>query len=128
MASLIGSRLTGSALPLDDNRRSNRGPAGISPVLPAGILARLRAVRDNLAPVGQETIDYILANQRDVIRMSITELADRLQISEGSVVRVCKQIGMKGFADLGSTVEEVQMCYHSRYGLSNHRPAGYERE
>jgi DNA-binding MurR/RpiR family transcriptional regulator len=85
---------------LDDNRRSNRGPAGISHVLPEGILARLRAVRDKLAPVGQETIDYILANQHDVIRMSITELAETLQISEGSVVRVCKQIGMKGFADL----------------------------
>lgn len=76
-----------------------RGPAGISPALKEGVLARLFSIRENLGTVGQRIANYVLSNPEEVIRMSVTELAKAVNVSEGSVVRLCQQIDMKGFAD-----------------------------
>ncbi|MDX2137808.1 MAG: MurR/RpiR family transcriptional regulator [Chloroflexota bacterium] len=79
-------------------RRS--GPAGTSTNGSDGTLARITAIRDQLPPVGQRIADYVLANATDIIHMSVTELAEAVDVSEGSVVRLCQQIGLKGFQDL----------------------------
>jgi len=62
-----------------------------------GVVSRLQGVRDGLPPTGQRIADFILANAADVIHMSVTEVAERTQASEGSVVGLCQQIGAKGF-------------------------------
>lgn len=67
---------------------------------PGGILIRLRGMRDSLSPVSQRIIDYIIEHQADVIHMSVSEVAAAVGVSIGSVVRVCQQIGLKGFQDL----------------------------
>jgi DNA-binding MurR/RpiR family transcriptional regulator len=79
-------------------RRS--GPAGTSTNGTEGTVARITAIRDSLSPVGQKIADFILSHAADIVHMTVTEVAEALEVSEGSVVRLCQQIGLKGFQDL----------------------------
>ncbi|MFQ3566188.1 MAG: MurR/RpiR family transcriptional regulator [Aggregatilineales bacterium] len=81
-------------------RKSSRGPAGLSENAPEGLLVRLAALRESLSPVSKRVIDYILEYQDEIVHMSVSEVAAAVGVSIGSVVRVCQQIGMKGFQDL----------------------------
>ena len=65
-----------------------------------GALARLVALRGTLAPTGRRIADYIIANAADVVHMSVTELAERTQASEGSVIGLCQQLEARGFQHL----------------------------
>jgi DNA-binding MurR/RpiR family transcriptional regulator len=77
-----------------------RGPAGSSNDAPDGILVRLTVASQRLSPVSKRVIDYILAHKQQIVHMSVSEVAAAANVSIGSVVRVCQQIGMKGFQDL----------------------------
>lgn len=44
--------------------------------------------------------DAILQNPEEVINLSITELAERSDVSESTVVRFCKTLGYKGYYEL----------------------------
>ena len=63
----------------------------------SGVLARLVGIRASLAPTSQRIADFIVGNAADVVHMSVTEIAERTQASEGSVVGLCQQIGARGF-------------------------------
>lgn len=77
-----------------------RGPAGISDEPTTGILVRLNALRSNLPTASLQVANYILHNPERVMRKSVTEVAEASGVSEGTVVRLCKQLGVKGFQDL----------------------------
>jgi DNA-binding MurR/RpiR family transcriptional regulator len=57
-------------------------------------------MRDSLPATGQRIADYILQNPNNVVTMSVTEVAEAANASEGSVVRVCHRVGTRGFQDL----------------------------
>lgn len=78
----------------------SRGPAGASPNTAQGILARLHNMSGTLSATGKRIAEYILAHPNDVVHMSVTEVAEAAQASEGSVVRLCHMIETKGFQDL----------------------------
>lgn len=82
------------------SEKSGRGPAGSSGNASHGILVRLTTSREGLSPVSQRIIDYILEHKEQVVHMSVSEVATAARVSIGSVVRVCQQVGMKGFQDL----------------------------
>ena len=63
-------------------------------------LVRLRHLRDGLPPTARRIAAYVENNAHEVIRMSITELAERSGASEGSVVGFCRRIGASGFQEL----------------------------
>ena len=65
-----------------------------------GVLTRLAAIRPSLGAAGQRIADFIVDHASDVVHMSVTEVAERAQASEGSVVGLCQQIGAKGFQNL----------------------------
>ncbi len=77
-----------------------RGPAGVSAEPTLGLLARLAAIRNMLPSASQQVADYILNQPELIVRQSITEVAEIAGVSEGTVVRLCKQLGVKGFQDL----------------------------
>ncbi len=96
--------------------RTQRGPAGTSEAGAQGILARLRSAHESLSSTGQRIADYVLANPQQVVRMSVTELADACEVSVGSVVRLCHQVDTRGFQDLKISlarelVEPVQFIH-----------------
>ena len=65
-----------------------------------GVISRLKAVRGSLPPTSQRIADFIVANAAEVVHMSVTEVADRTEASEGSVIGLCRQIGASGFQKL----------------------------
>ncbi len=65
-----------------------------------GVLSRLMAIKPSLGTTGRRIADFIVANADSVVHMSVTEVAERTQASEGSVVGLCRQIGAKGFQNL----------------------------
>ncbi len=64
------------------------------------MLAALRGLTPSLPPTARRIAAHILANREEVIRMSITELADQIGASEGSIVGLCQRLGAKGFQEL----------------------------
>jgi RpiR family transcriptional regulator, carbohydrate utilization regulator len=65
-----------------------------------GVLGRLAALREGLSPTARRIAEFVLANASDVVDMSVTEVAERTQSSEGSVVGLCQQLGARGFQQL----------------------------
>ncbi|MFO1079080.1 MAG: MurR/RpiR family transcriptional regulator [Reyranellaceae bacterium] len=66
----------------------------------ASILTLIRHSSAGLPPTARRIAEYIGAHAQDVIRMSITELAEQAEASEGSVVGLCRRLGVDGFQEL----------------------------
>lgn len=54
----------------------------------------------------QAVCDYIAAHGRQIIHMSITEVAEQCKISEASLVRLSKKLGYKGFQALKISIAQ----------------------
>jgi DNA-binding MurR/RpiR family transcriptional regulator len=81
---------------------SNRRPSGAAPeesVL-GNVTARIRAALPAMAPSGRRIGTAILADPTAIIHLTVTDVAELTRTSEPTVVRFCKEIGLKGFADL----------------------------
>lgn len=65
-----------------------------------GFLFQIQREYENMNANERALCDYIRANSRDIIHMTITELADKCDTSEASVVRLSKKLGYKGFQAL----------------------------
>lgn len=81
-----------------------RGPAGVSKQPTLGLLVRLASIRDKLPTALQAVADLILEKPETIVRQSVTEVAEAASVSEGTVVRLCKQLGVKGFQDLKTSL------------------------
>ena len=66
----------------------------------ASVLARLQTLLPNLRDTERKIADYILSHAEEVIYLSITELADRTDTSEASVIRFAQRLGYPGYAAL----------------------------
>lgn len=64
------------------------------------LMLKMQTLKETLSRTERKVIDYILAHPREVIYLSITGLAERSGVSDATVVRVCKRIGMEGYQDL----------------------------
>lgn len=65
-----------------------------------GLLARVRHGQVGLPPTARRIAAFIEKNAEQVIRMSITEVAEQTNASEGSVVSLCRRLGASGFQEL----------------------------
>jgi RpiR family carbohydrate utilization transcriptional regulator len=65
-----------------------------------GLLARIRHLQADLPPTARRIAAHVEAHAQEVIRMSITELAEQTDASEGSIVGVCRRLGASGFQEL----------------------------
>jgi DNA-binding MurR/RpiR family transcriptional regulator len=55
---------------------------------------------EELTPVEKCVADYIHENGRQVVHMSVRELADQAGVAKSAVLRCCKALGFSGFPDL----------------------------
>lgn len=87
-------------------RAAGSGPAGAAQGAVAGVLpganglARLQGILPQLKAAERRVADVLLAQPDDVVRISITELAERSQVSEATVVRLSRKLGFSGFQEL----------------------------
>lgn len=63
-------------------------------------LGELQNLYGGLKGAEKRVGDYLLRNPREVIHQSITEMAQRCESSEATIVRLCKKLGCKGFQDM----------------------------
>jgi len=63
-------------------------------------LIKIRGAYSTLKKTEQRIANAILRNPEEVISLSVTELAEKSEASESSVVRFCKSLGYKGYYEL----------------------------
>lgn len=79
----------------------NSGARPESPHRPVdNALARIHAAMPQMSRIAARIAEFVLARPADVVGMSITELADAAEASEGSVINFCRGIGLSGFQQL----------------------------
>ncbi len=66
---------------------------------PKGALSQLRAEREHLTPTLRRAADYFLEHPQTVLYQSITDAADACDCAESSIIRLCRELGFKGFQD-----------------------------
>ncbi|WP_124066998.1 MurR/RpiR family transcriptional regulator [Clostridium sp. E02] len=62
-------------------------------------LTRIRTEYNQFTRAEKKVADYILQNTRDVLFMSITDLADACEVGDTSVFRFCKTLELKGYQE-----------------------------
>lgn len=65
-----------------------------------GIRERLSALRDGSSPAASRIAAFLADRAADVVHMSVTEVAEKVGVSEGSVINLCRQAGANGFQHL----------------------------
>lgn len=86
---------------MDDDRTNGlraSAPAGNRPIENA--LTRIRIAQPTLARSAQRIADFVLAQPQDIVGMSVTEIAEAVDVSEGSIINFCRSIGLSGFQQL----------------------------
>ena len=63
-------------------------------------IQHLQANYSTLRKSEKKIADYLQQHAHERLDVSITELAKRLQVSETTVSRFCRVIGLRGFQDL----------------------------
>ena len=64
------------------------------------VLRVLRAKSDDLHAAERRVAGYVLAAPDKVIYQSISEVAENAGVSEPTVIRFCRALGLKGYHDL----------------------------
>jgi DNA-binding MurR/RpiR family transcriptional regulator len=95
--------------------RTPRKSAAKRPPL-EGVRERLRSLRADLSPTAGRIAAFLADNAADVVHMSVTEVAERVGASEGSVINLCRELGANGFQHLKiaiaqDLVEPVQFIH-----------------
>ena len=79
------------------------GGGAVSPeleALPEGVQARLRTVYRSLPDAEQQVARFIEQSPDEFIRRPIKLLAQRIGVSEATIIRCCRSIGFQGMRDL----------------------------
>lgn len=63
-------------------------------------LLKIRQLKDNVSDSQKEVLNYIISNPNEVTHLTIRELAEKTYSSPSSIVRLCREIGFKGFTEL----------------------------
>ncbi|MDQ0361436.1 MurR/RpiR family transcriptional regulator [Breznakia pachnodae] len=63
------------------------------------LLIKLEALLPHLTNAEAKVANYILLYRENILSMSIKELAKDCEVSEPTVVRLCRELGLKGYSD-----------------------------
>jgi DNA-binding MurR/RpiR family transcriptional regulator len=71
----------------------------VAPVKVPGSFVRIQGTYASLRTAEQRVADYILKAPEELIYLTVTELAEKTNTSESTVVRLCQKIGYKGYQE-----------------------------
>lgn len=76
----------------------------------SNILERIKEKKGHFRESEEKVANYILTHWREVLHLPITELAEKIGVSEATIVRMCKKMGFRGFQELKITLvtEKIQ--------------------
>jgi RpiR family carbohydrate utilization transcriptional regulator len=64
-----------------------------------GSFVRIQGAYASLRAAEQRVADFVLRHPEELIYLTVTELAERTETSESTVVRLCQKIGYKGYQE-----------------------------
>jgi DNA-binding MurR/RpiR family transcriptional regulator len=82
------------------NAKRNGRSTGSEPAAVPATRARIQSMLPSMGPVAQRIGSFVVEHPEEVVHMSVSEVAERTDCSEGSVVGFCKMLGTKGFQEL----------------------------
>jgi len=65
-----------------------------------GGLVRLREILSDITPSERKVAEFILSSPKEMIGMSVAQLAQQSGGSQAAVIRLCKSMGLKGYQEL----------------------------
>lgn len=83
------------------------------------LLINIRNGSSELSPILEKVGRFITENPDFVMRHTISELADSIDTSEGSITRFCRAFGFKGFSDFRTALAMEQGAARSEDSASN---------
>lgn len=87
--------------PVTTAARTPRGRAASTDNRPVeNALGRIRAAQPGMAKSAQRIAQFILERPADIVGMSVTELSEATEVSEGSIINFCRSIGLSGFQQM----------------------------
>lgn len=63
------------------------------------LLSQVKAIREQLRPSERKLADYIVDAPREVLDLSMTEVAQRAGVSQPTIARFCHALGFSGFRE-----------------------------
>lgn len=66
----------------------------------SALMMKIHSYESSMSAAEKRISNYLLEHGGEIIHMSITELASSSNVSEATVVRFCRRLGMKGYQDL----------------------------
>jgi DNA-binding MurR/RpiR family transcriptional regulator len=64
------------------------------------VLEKIKEKKHLFRESEEKVANYILTRWQEVLHLPITELAERIGVSEATIVRMCKKMGFRGFQEL----------------------------
>jgi DNA-binding MurR/RpiR family transcriptional regulator len=81
-----------------------RTPSPPSDTPAPDLLPRLRSLTTGLVPSERRVADIILTDPRRAARLTISQLAQAAETSQTTVLRLCRELGVRGYRDLRVTL------------------------
>lgn len=82
----------------------------------AGSLRRIKGLYNQFTPTEQQVADYIFANLRDFHRLTISEVAEKCNVSVATLTRFAQNCGYSGFPELRtSLIPDILDWQKNRY-------------
>ncbi|MEG0803487.1 MAG: MurR/RpiR family transcriptional regulator, partial [Pygmaiobacter sp.] len=66
---------------------------------PLDFIGKIRSVYNQFTRTEKKVADYIVSHPREMLFMSITELADVCGVGETSIFRFCRTVGLGGYQE-----------------------------
>jgi len=60
---------------------------------------KIRTLYNSFSKTAKKIADYVLENRDEIIYMSVTELAEKCEVGETTIIRFCRKIGLKGYQE-----------------------------
>jgi len=71
-----------------------------------GILLKMQSLYEQMSNAEKKVVSFIISNPDKVIHLSVTGLAESSGVSDATVVRTCRKIGMSGYQNLKVTLAQ----------------------
>ena len=78
------------------------------------IMSVARFLLPTLSPSEKKAADYLMGNPQNVVNSTLIDFAKRSGSSQASIIRLCKRIGVSGYAELKSKLA-IEMVIENQY-------------
>ncbi|WP_028216194.1 MurR/RpiR family transcriptional regulator [Paraburkholderia oxyphila] len=84
------------------------------------LLSQVKAIREQLRPSERKLADYIVEAPRELLDLSMTEVAQRAGVSQPTIARFCHALGFSGFREF-----KIRLAQAVASDLPTEMPAVY---